>query len=103
MPCISLLSLNIGVIIAVHQSWGRIPEPRELLKITVRHLERGFAVVFRILAWIWSGPDALFSFKLSNSFKTPSSVTVISDIVGDSGSSGSGMLLCASWLKTDLY
>ena len=36
--------LNIGVIFAVNQSWGRVPDPRELLKSNVRHFDKGFAV-----------------------------------------------------------
>ena len=84
------------MIFAVHQSWGRVPDPRELLKSNVRHFDKGFAAAFRILAGIWSGPDALFTFRFSSNFRTPSSVTVISVMVGNSGSSGSGMLSSVS-------
>ena len=49
-----------------------------------------------------SGPEALFSKWFVNCLKTPSSVTVISVISGNSGFPGSGMEP-SSWLNTDWY
>ena len=76
---------------------------RELLKITVMHLDRGFAEAFRILVGIWSGPNALSSVRFSSNFRTPSSVTAILAITGDSGSYGSGMLSSVTARRANIH
>ena len=50
--------LNTGVMFAVHQSWGRVPDWSELLKRIVRHFDSGLAEAFRILDGVikvWTG------------------------------------------------
>ena len=91
----------MGVMLAVHQSWGKDPDLSELLYKRVKHLDKGLAAAFRTLDGILSGPEALFSWRVDSCLKTPSSVTTISGMVGDSGSLGSGMSAESSLLNTD--
>ena len=66
--CLNLsLFLYIGVMIAVHQSWGKVQETREETQLT--HCERGFEAILIILGDVWSGPEALFSLTSVKKFQ----------------------------------
>ena len=69
----------------------------------VRHEERGFAAALSIRGGMWSGPEALFSFRSDRSLKTPASVTEMLGIGGSLGKSGYGIWLGSSVLNTDWY
>ena len=81
----------MAVTLNILQSFGTCPVSRLLWKIATSYGATSCANSLITLAGMESGPYALAGFSFKSSFRTPSSVTLISAMGGNGVPSGVGM------------